>query len=271
MRRAFTLIELLVVIAIIAILAALLMPALEKAREAARRAKCMNNLHQIHAGAMMYANNYDGNAPYEWTSNPACGNPNGWDGSLATEDCQHMSRCADPGKTNFSGWKTFDVAGYMMRIVMECPSQLNKPLFDSGNNPGIHYSYRYNSRRVIAYKDATIPPTSTSDMRLPPGGLLTKTGRSNMVLFTDRCMGGRDGNNYSIILKDTDYYRRRWAHVDGGHMCNHAGSVFWVANVAPKPGLQPYVPGWPMSWYTWYSCGWSRSGWGPGLDDYVRK
>ena len=63
MRRAFTLIELLVVIAIIAILAALLMPALEKARESARRAGCLSNLHQISMGTTMYATDEDGWLP----------------------------------------------------------------------------------------------------------------------------------------------------------------------------------------------------------------
>jgi prepilin-type N-terminal cleavage/methylation domain-containing protein/prepilin-type processing-associated H-X9-DG protein len=62
--RGLTLIELLVVIAIIGILAAMLLPALNKARAAGKKAACISNLHQIGIAINMYASDFNDYTPF---------------------------------------------------------------------------------------------------------------------------------------------------------------------------------------------------------------
>ncbi|CAN5886865.1 DUF1559 domain-containing protein [soil metagenome] len=100
-RRGFTLIELLVVIAIIGVLIALLLPAVQAAREAARRAQCTNNLKQIALGMHNY---HDTHQVFPAGANSCC-----W-GTWVLYTLPFVEQGALYNAWNFGG-RSFDTSG----------------------------------------------------------------------------------------------------------------------------------------------------------------
>ncbi len=138
-REGFTLIELLVVIAIIGVLIALLLPAVQSAREAARRAQCVNNLKQIGLALHNYESTHQsfpwGDGPDQW---------NQW--SSAALMLQYLEQGAVYNAINFAwglqNWsQPFNTTTHRVQInVLLCPSDTRRL-----SNADAHSNYSGNA------------------------------------------------------------------------------------------------------------------------------
>lgn len=185
-RRGLTLIELLVASAIVATLVALLLPAVQYAREAARRSHCRSNLHQIGIAAHAYHSSYAMFPP---------GASNGF--SLHTAILPHIDQSAIASALNFS--LTPDdppnMAVARIRIaVYTCPSDPIADVPDSGGARCFGASYAGNFGTGVVWNgyNGLFQHLSTSFPKYPEGPVTAASvidGLSNTVMMSELLVG----------------------------------------------------------------------------------
>ncbi|MBT5017729.1 MAG: DUF1559 domain-containing protein [Planctomicrobium sp.] len=271
--RGFTLIELLVVIAIIAILIALLLPAVQQAREAARRTQCKNNLKQLGLAIHNYHDTI-GVFPGNITESPGGQRNASWLTMILpyVDQAPAYNRMEFNG-TNFSNQGAapnvnWDVIQQLRVPGLNCPSS---PLPTTRSQGANGATQALGSPGTLTYQVADypgiaggyfLPNTST----VPPGGVWTGYGWDHQVgiivnlgpgVTPRRISKVKDGTSNTIAIgENSDYFVRQsdgalidarssnWA---GGAWGNGPGNHAWVGwslNVTvPRYGINYNGPG----------------------------
>ncbi len=208
MKKAFTLIELLVVIAIIAILAAMLLPALERARESARRSACQSNIHNVGLAVETFRVDH-GNA---WDFGP----------------CNIYM--------NYAGCQMMDLA--MAQNYFEDPAVLLCPNLSTPypRSPHNHYGVK-----DTVPEPANVRPQATEgNCRQPqPNGAWVDTyGVEEISYFLDEHRISQTSDARRAIVADgiemvTEYGPEPGNHDDGSNVLFLDQATMWVPKIRP--------------------------------------
>jgi prepilin-type N-terminal cleavage/methylation domain-containing protein len=182
LRRGFTLVELLVVIAIIGVLVGLLLPAVQAAREAARRIQCANNLKQMGLAVHNYADTLNSFPAGALLLNPAWNDQRFyWSGQILPYLEQTALRDSiDPNQQ----WDVYEPNIHAMRTGMpgfNCPSADAPEVFDQNITNRKTSTYLACASGLVAME--TGPSPILCDLRLD--GALYTNSRTRYASFTD--------------------------------------------------------------------------------------
>ena len=199
MRRGFTLIELLVVIAIIAVLIALLLPAVQSAREAARRSQCTNNLKQVGLATHNYLSTFN-SFPLGGSKNAfaAPGDYHPWTAwSAQSLMLNYLEQGPLYSAVNFSWAPTDGGGGYAINSTVAltkiasflCPSDG----FAGQNNINSYHSCYGTTVEQGGFETSANPPDpKATGMFIQYSGVSTahcRDGTSNTVAFGEALVG----------------------------------------------------------------------------------
>ncbi len=233
--KAFTLIELLVVIAIIAILAAILLPALAAAKEKARRAFCMNNLHQIEIALNAYATDFGNKLPV--MTNETVLDPNGNPVTDTARWAWDLPEKAGDAMVSAGGlqWSSFYCPGTSSRFDETDNQYLWNCQYIGGQSPyGLHvigYAMAFAgsaSQLSRQNQNTTILPEQVPLTTLPNSPTINPP-LSDRVLMADATISVSPTTTYANRYKDT------YDSVPGGYAP--------PPTMAVKPHTSPHLKG----------------------------
>jgi prepilin-type N-terminal cleavage/methylation domain-containing protein len=254
-RRAFTLIELLVVIAIIAILIALLLPAVQQAREAARRTQCRDNMHNIGLAMHNYHDAY-GRFPHSYDPSPEIHHPG------SNPDLVYGGSSEPASGISWLSSMLPYVDHAPLYNQMQGAGCFNIPLNTATRGSGLGYDSTAGQNAILTPIAVYMCPSNPQDKlgRQEGSGML----RNGMGGWPDACGSGFRGARTDYVgnmgfvwtgWKDCEDMlpRPKGQLPDGGANGNAPGTLQWSS--------QNWVTSYDTDW-DWYpnvrGCFWSR-------------
>ncbi len=216
-RRAhgFTLVELLVVIAIIGILIALLLPAVQSAREAARRMQCSNNLKQIGLAVLAYHTAFESFPPGGITEKPCCSGPEGINWAISILPFLEQQALYDQYDSNAPNADAVNASVREASLAAYvCPSDIGGgELGRPQSGPGTSVDWRRGSYRgVTGASDSSASwddSSSADDLPWRQRGIFHTVGTvwdgntASGKFSTERIANVRDGTSNTLLVGES--------------------------------------------------------------------